>query len=213
MAGIFSGFSNMLSSLFNPQEGYKQYGNTMRDFYNQSRLAQQPFIQAGQNQASILGDAQNQLMHPNEFLSNLLKDYEMSPYAQQSLANAQSAGLNSLSAQGLLGSSTGIRAAQNNAQGIMNQDRSEYLRNLLNQYNAGLNLGQNIFNTGASGASNFANTAANFGNAIGAAQFGEANAPGDMLANIIRYLSNLGVGLYNPGSGVGLGKSPTSIAA
>ena len=169
----------------------------------------QPFINQGQAQYGNLMGAENALLNPETLLKKWMSGYEESPYAKQSMANARSGGLDAASSMGLMGSSSAINNIQNSASNIMNQDRSQYLNDLMQKYMSGVGIGQNIYNQGAGMAGQFGQLAHGFGQDIGGAAYGARNAQGNLLGNLI----NMGANIYT-GGGYGAAKGAASgIAA
>ncbi len=199
----------MLSSFLNPQKGYEDAEKVFRNFYDQSRGNMQPFIDQGKAQYGNLSGAEGALLDPESLLKKWMSGYQESPYAKQSMANARSGGLDAASSMGLLGSSSAINNIQNSASDIMNKDRSSYLQDLMDKYMKGVGIGQDLYGTGANMASQFGQLAHGFGQDIGGASYGAANAPGNLLGNLI----NMGANIYTGGGYGAAKKAGSSIAA
>lgn len=187
-----AGLGDMISSFFSPEEGYEEAEKVFREFWNEAKKTQQPFINQGQEQYGNLMGAENALLNPETLLAKWMKGYEESPFAKKSFENARSGGLNAASSMGLLGSNAAINNIQQSSSDIMNKDRSEFLRDLMQKYLAGVGIGQNIYGIGANSASNLGQLAHGFGQDIGGAAYGAANAPGNLLGNLL----NLGANIY-----------------
>ena len=192
---MFSGIGNMFSSFMHPEKGYEDAEKQFRKFWEEAKGNMQPFINQGQAQYGNLMGAENALLNPETLLKKWMSGYEESPFAKQSMANARSGGLDAASSMGLMGSSSAIGNIQNSASNIMNQDRSEYLKDLMDKYIHGVDIGKSIYGTGANIASQFGQLAHGFGQDIGGAAYGSANAPGNLLGNLI----NMGANIYSGG--------------
>ena len=192
--GIFGGG---LNSFMHPEKGYEAGEDELRKFWQQASGAMQPYMNQGQAQYGNLMGAQNALLDPEGLLGKWMKNYETSPYAKQSMANAQSSGLDAASAQGLLGSNAATSNIQNSSNYLMNQDRSQYLNDLMQKYMSGVGIGQNIYGIGANMAGQYGGLAHGFGQDIAGARYGRENAPGNLLGNLI----NTGANIYTHRNG------------
>lgn len=179
------GIFDMMHSFLNPDQGYKEAGDTMNDFWQQMQKYLQPYQQAGMDQIGTLTGAENKLLDPAQLENEWASGYSKSPYAQQMQKEAASAGMDSASQQGLVGSSSALQNVQNSSANIMNSDRQQYLKDLMEKYMGGIGIGKNIFNTGASAAGMLGQGALTSGQNIGAARLGQANAPGELLQKIL----------------------------
>ena len=206
MAGLLSGIGNMFSSFFHPEKGYEEAEKEFRRAWEESRGRQQPFVDQGQAQYGNLMGAEGALLDPESLLGKWIKGYEMSPYAKQSFENAKSAGLDSASSQGLLGSSAALNNIQSSASNIMNADRSQYLNDLMQKYLAGVGIGQNIYGIGANTAGELGREGLEYGRDIAGTRYGAENAPGNLLGNLIK----LGADIYTGGKG-GYFNNPGSL--
>lgn len=177
--------SDIFHSFLNPEEGYEEAAKKMQEAWQQSQGFQQPFLDAGKNQIGTLTGAENSLLDPSSLLGKWMESYKMSPYAQRSMENAKESGLGAASSMGLMGSSAALNNIQQSSSDIMNADRSQYLNDLMQKYMTGIGIGQNMFNTGAATAGNMGNQGLNVGENLGAAAYGEKNAPGNLLKDIL----------------------------
>src|ERR1700689_1882233 len=176
---------SMVNSFLHPEEGYKAAADQMRkswmeaqgfgkqgiDFakqglnYGERGLGfQDHFRQAGLDQTGRLNQAENRLLDPSSLLNEWMEKYNTSPFAQKSMQNANEAGLGAASKMGLMGSNAAVNNIQQSSGDIMNQDRPQYLNDLMNKYMSGVGIGQNIYNTGAATAGNMGNQALGMGN-------------------------------------------------
>ena len=193
------GVGKGIDSFLHPERGYEDAAKEMEKAWQQAQqFAQQgigyqePFRQAGLDQLGRLNSAENSLLDPSKLLAQWMGDYTTSPYAQRSIENAKSAGMDAASSMGLSGSNAAVSNIQNSASDIMNADRQTYLNDMMQKYMAGIGIGQNMYGIGASTAGNMGNMmshmgdqAMNFGQNMGQAAYGARNAPGDMLKNLL----------------------------
>jgi hypothetical protein len=173
-----------LSELLHPGNAYKKAGDVSNQFYNQSQNQLTPYNQMGQQAGGDLQSMLQKLMDPKAFQSELMQGYEQSPYAQQMLKQNQSSGLDAASQMGLMGSSGALNNIQQGAGNIMNQDRNQYLQNLLDMYGQGTGIAQGLYGQGASSAGQQSQNAMNQGNTMSALNFGGHQAGSNMLSNL-----------------------------
>ncbi len=183
----------MFSSFFNPQKGYEKGGKELEKYYNEAKNSMMPWMEQGQQQYGRLNEAEHTLLDPETMLNSWISRYEESPYAKQTKANARSGGLDAASSMGLMGSNAAVNNIENSADYITSADRDKYLENLMQKYMTGIGIGQNIYGTGAQTASNFGNMASNMGQNMAGIKFGQQNAPGNLLENLIK----MGVDAYS----------------
>jgi hypothetical protein len=187
------GIFDMISSFLNPQRGYQQAGGQLRQYYNQGQGYLSPYNQQGMEQYQRLLQQANALNNPAALQAEWAKSYQTSPQAQQALAQAQQTGQEEASRMGLMGSSAALGNIQQNAANIQQQDRQQYMNDLMQKYMTSIGLGQSLYGTGAGAANTMAGNAMGMGGAQAAAQFGQANAPGQQFGNILGFLGNLGI--------------------
>ncbi|HWY34740.1 MAG TPA: hypothetical protein VNX68_08840 [Nitrosopumilaceae archaeon] len=208
-----AGIGDMLSSFFSPEEGYEEAEQILRQFWNEAKKTQQPFINQGQEQYGNLMGAENALLDPQSLLAKWMGGYEASPYAKRSMENARAGGLDAASSMGLLGSNAAINNIQQSSSDIMNKDRSEYLQDLMYKYLSGIGIGENIYGTGANMAANLGNLSQGFGQNIAGARYGAKNAPGNLLGNLLSMAANAAAKGGAFGAGGAFGGGAGSIAA
>lgn len=182
--GLSAG-KNMFDSFLHPERGYEDAEEQMRRAWQEAQGFQKPFREAGQGQIGRLNEAENNLLDPSKLLGQWMEKYQMSPYAQKSMQNAKEAGLEGASSMGLMGSSAALNNIQQSSSDIMNKDRDQFLKDLMEKYTAGIGIGQNMFNTGANTAGNQGNQAMEYGNNMGGLAFGARNSPGDLLKQLL----------------------------
>jgi hypothetical protein len=175
----------MIDSFLHPERGYEAAGNEIGKSWNEAKGYLQPYNQYGMNQMGRLNRAENSLLDPSKLLAKWMAGYETSPYAQQLQEQASQAGLDSASQQGLLGSSAALSNVQNTSSQIMNADRQNYLKDLMEKYMAGIGLGKDIFNTGANAGSQLNQGALHTGENMAQAELGRLNAPGEMFGKML----------------------------
>jgi hypothetical protein len=185
MANFITQPFDMIKSFMDPGAGYGDAMKEMQEYFEQAQQYQQPFAQAGQGQIPQLQGAQNALMDPATLQSQWSQGYETSPYAQQLMGKATDIGNEEAASMGLGGSSAALSNVQNTSTGIMNQDRQQYMQDLMQKYMSGVGIGQNMFNTGAGAAANMGQNSMNMGRDMGGLRFGQTNAPGQQLGQLI----------------------------
>jgi len=173
------------SSMMHPERGYHDANKQIQRSWEEAMRFQKPYADAGMGQLPMLQGAEKDLLDPSALLAKWMEKYEMSPYAKNSMGNAKEAGLDAASSMGLSGSSSAINNIQKSSSDIMNADRSQFLNDLMQKYMSGIGIGKDIFNTGAATAGNMAKQRIGTGEELAKGAFGERNAPGDMLRNLL----------------------------
>lgn len=199
-----SGF-NMVNSFLNPQNGYKDAQKETQKGWNQAQDYQKPYWQHGLDQYGNLNNAENSLMNPGELESKWSSGYETSPYAKDMLERNKNAGLDAASSMGLNGSSAALGNIQTGAGQIVNQDRQQYMNDLMQKYMQGIGIGQNIYGQGAATGGNLGNQAFNQGQNMAGLKYNETNAPGDMFGKLLGTGASL-AGNYMTGGMYGAAK-------
>lgn len=192
-----------MSSFLHPDRGYKAAGDQMQQFYNQAQGYQQPYNQQGQAAGQNLNTAQQTLMDPAALQDQWSNSYQTSDYAKNLQAQAQQGGLDAASSMGLMGSTPALQAIQGGTAQIGNADRQQYLQDLMQKYQAGIGINQNMYNTGAQSASQMGNNAMNQGQNMGQVAYGQNTAPGNMFGNILKNAGKLGASFLTGGMGQG----------
>lgn len=168
------GLGSFLGGLFGHSD--RPYRNAM-DEYNKwmqkGEGALNPFLQAGQG---AIGDYQNWLkgmQDPSGFINNLMGNYQESPYTHYMQQQAQRAGMNAGSANGLAGSSALAQQMQQNAGNIAQQGMNDWLNNVLG-INQMYGQGQgNLMAGGQNAANSLANMFQNAGDWMGQGAYGQ----------------------------------------
>lgn len=174
-----------LTSFLNPGKGYQNAQAQQEKYYNQSQGYLQPYNQNGIGQTQTLQDYINNLSNPQALYDKWVGGYKESEAAKQAERRAQEHGLNAASSMGLLGSNTALNAIQSGTNNIANEDKQSYLDNLMQKYLAGAGIAQGMYNTGAGAAGQQSTNANNMGTNSANNAFGQANAGGNTLANIL----------------------------
>jgi hypothetical protein len=193
------GVFNMIHSFLNPQEGYQRAQRESQAGWNEAKGYQMPFLQHGEEQYAPLNEARGALMNPAELENQWASGYETSPYAKQLLAQNQASGLDAASSMGLLGSSAALGNIQQGAGNIVQQDRQQYLNDLMQKYMQAIGLGENLYGTGAAAGANLGRQAQEQGTTMANLGFGEKNSPGNLLENLIK-TGVLGAATYYGGA-------------
>src|SRR5690348_17225257 len=133
------------SDWMNPRKGYDAAQQQMQQYYNQAQQFQQPYNQGGQFARPYLQNALQQLSNPAALQDQWSKGYNESEAAKQAEQTAMSRGLNAAQAMGLNGSSTALSGLQAGATNIVNQDKQNYLNDLMQKYLASIGVGQGLY--------------------------------------------------------------------
>jgi hypothetical protein len=192
-----------LSSFMHPGRPYQAAQDQMQQYYQQAQGQMQPFIQQGQQAGTQLGGAMQQLLDPQALQDKWMQSYETSAQAKNMQDQAQQSGLNAASSMGLMGSSPAMQALQQGSAQIGAQDRQSYLNDLMQKYQLGTGIGQNMYGTGANMAGQSAQQTQQMGENMGAAAFGRQGAGGDMFGNLLSAAGKLGTSWLTGGMGVG----------
>lgn len=191
---------DMLHSFLHPEDAYKAAGNAENQGWTTAQNYQKPFWQAGVDQTGQLTGAEGSLLDPSALENKWAADYQQSPYAKQELQQNQAAGLDAASSMGLNGSSAAINNIQQGAGNIVNADRQNFMSDLMQKYLAGLGIGQNIYNNGASTGANLGTGAMEHGENQAGLQYGQMAAPGALLGKIIGMGVNAGTNYATGGA-------------
>lgn len=180
-----------LSNLLHPGRAYDQASQASQNYYNTAQNQVAPYAQGGMVANDKLNQFLASLSNPGGLQNEWAQGYEESPYARQLEQGSIDRGLNAASSMGLGGSSAALSNIQETGSNIMNQDRQQYMQDLMQKYLSGVGIAQNQFETGASAANQFGANAMNQGNNAAGLAFGQANAGPNMLTQL---LSTLGQG-------------------
>lgn len=176
---------SMLSSFLHPGRGYERGQEQYDKYYGQSQGYLNPYNQNGQNAYGGLNNAMNSLLDPQALQDKWIKGYQESGAAKNAEGLAQEHGLNAASSMGLMGSSPALAAIQQGTSQIGLQDRQNYLNDLMQKYQTGIGLGQNIYGVGANAAGQMSNNANQMGNNSAQMAYGQQNAGGQLFGNIL----------------------------
>lgn len=166
--GMISGLGGIIGGLFGNSE--KPYDKSMEQYQKYMQMGQnvqQPYLNAG---SGAIGDYQRWLQNqqnPGQFVNNLMGQYQQSPYTSYLQQQAQNAGINAGSANGLAGSSALMQQMQQNAGNIAQQGIDSWLQNVLGinaQYGQGQ---QNLMQGGQNAANSLANMYSQMGQQMG----------------------------------------------
>jgi hypothetical protein len=181
-----SGIGSLFGGLFgHPGRAYDKEAEQYQKYANMGARQQQPYANAGNG---ALGNLQTWLedqKDPMAFINQLMGGYSESPYAQYLQQQAQSAGENYGSANGLMGSTPLMQQMQQNAANISSQDQNKWLQNVLginSQYGQGQ---QGLVNTGQTSANNLTNLYNNLGQNMGQVAYNKESSKQNNLWNTL----------------------------
>lgn len=175
MAGMMGGMGlgQSLGSLFsNSGAPYEDAMSQYRQYENKAQNVQNPFFQAGQQGMGHFQNWLQGMQDPSGFINHLMGQYQESPWAHYQQQQAQRAGMNEASANGLAGSTPMMQQMQQNAAGISSQDMQNWLGQVLginNQYGAGQ---QQLMGMGQNSANALTNMYGQMGQNMGEAAYG-----------------------------------------
>jgi len=191
------------TSWMNPGRGYDAAQEQLNNYYNQAQGGISPYMQQGQQQYGNLNNYINSLMDPQALQDKWAKGYKESEAAKNMENLAQQHGLNAASSMGLMGSNTALNAIQSGTSQIAEQDRQNYLNDLMQKYMQGGAAAQGIYNTGAGAANQYGQNAMNMGNNSAQMQYGRTNAPGAFFGQAVGAGSKLLMDYLTGGMGSG----------
>lgn len=157
--------------------------NKTNEAWNDAKQYQQPFLQGGIDQRGLLNQATSDLLSPQKLQDQWISGYQNSPWAKQLLSQNQSSGMDAASAMGLGGSSAALSNIQQGAGNIVNEQRQQYMNDLMQKYMQGIGLGENLYGVGAHTAMNLGNESRANGNNLAALAYNGANQPWQNLAS------------------------------
>lgn len=152
---------------------------------------QSPYATQGLAQYPGLNQATSDLLNPEALENKWAGGYQNSPWANQLLSQNQSAGLDAASAMGLGGSSAAIGNIQQGAANVFNQQRQQYMNDLMEKYMHGIGLGQSLYGTGAAAAGNLGEQANLQGLNMALLGYGKAAGNEQLLGNELALGGNL----------------------
>jgi hypothetical protein len=179
------GLFDMVSSFFNPEEGYEKGQEQLDKYYNQGQGYLKPYNEFGTSAHGNLSEAMKRLLDPAALQNEWSKGYTESDSAKNAERMAQEHGLDAASSMGLMGSNTALNAIQGGTSRIGLDERRNYLNDLMQKYLAGAGIAGNIFNTGAGAAGGMSSNAMNMGPNSAQMAFGQQNAPGDLFGKLL----------------------------
>jgi hypothetical protein len=204
ITGALSGFMDDGSDAYAAAEKAANQG------WNEAQGFEKPYWQQGLDQYGRLNSAENSLLDPGALEAQWAAGYQTSPYAKQMLEQNKNSGLDAASSMGLMGSSAAMNNIQVGAGNIVNQDRQQYMNDLMNKYLAGIGIGQNIYGTGAQMGGLLGGQAIQHGEDLAGLEYGRVGAPGQMRNQLIGTIFNTGANLATGGmngGGMGGGRS------
>jgi hypothetical protein len=177
--------TKMIDSFLHPERGYQDASKQVQQGWNQAQEYQKPYYQNGLDQSGKLNTAEDQLLNPEGLQAKWAQGYTQSPYATDEINKSKNYGLDAASSMGLLGSSAALNNIQTGSTEIANKDRENYMQDLMKKFLSGIGIGQNMYGLGAGTAGNLGSQATQTGNNQAGLAYGEANAPGALLAQLL----------------------------
>lgn len=174
-----------LSNFLHPGRAYRKAQQEMNNYYQQGQNALSPYMQQGQQAFEPMMNAMQSLLNPADLYNQWASGYETSPYAQDLMGRATSEGLDAASSMGLLGSTPALQALQAGRTQIFNQDRNNYLDNLMQKYMTGAQMAQNLYGSGQNAANQFGQNAMNMGQNSASLTYGANSAGGNMMGGLL----------------------------
>ena len=193
----------MFDSFLHPEKGYEKGQEQLDKYYTEAQGQLEPYNQQGQNQYANLNEYIQQLMNPGALQDQWIKQYQESEAARNAEAMAKEHGLDAASSMGLMGSSPALAAIQRGTTNIGLNDRSNYLKDMMEKYLAGAGLSQGIYGQGANSANAMSNNAMNMGNSSAGMAYGAENAGGNLLRSMIGTAGGIAAGALGGPIGIG----------
>jgi len=198
------------SSFINPGGAYKKAGEAEQAGYDTAQGIYKPYMNKGDQAGNSLQDMMTRLMNPGGLQDDWASNYSTSPYAKQMQSEAQSGGLDAASAMGLGGSSSAVSNIQKGSANIMQQDRQNYMDDMMKKYMAAMGIGENMYNTGAGIAGKAGEDAMNHGMWQGQNTYNQNSAGGNMFGKMAGTAGGLVAGGLTGGAGLPLFGGMTS---
>jgi len=189
---LMGGLGNLFGGLFGDSGGPARAGmDEYQKWAQQGINGMQPYAQAGQG---AIGDYQKWLQNqkdPSAFINSMMGQYKESPYTQFLQQQAQRAGQNFGSANGMSGSSALAQQMQNNAGNIASSGMNDWMQKVLginSQYGEGQ---QNMMNNGQNAANSLSNMYQNMGNTMGSGAYNQQQGKNHDFWNTIGGIGNI----------------------
>ena len=189
---FISGLGGMFGGLFgNSGSPYEKGMDEYQKWAQQGINGMQPYNQAGQG---AMADYQKWLQNqkdPSAFINNMMNQYKESPQTQFLQQQAQRAGQNFGSANGLSGSSALMQQMQNNAGNIASSGMNDWMQKVLginSQYGQGQ---QHMMDNGMNSANSLANMYNQMGQTMGSGAYGQQAGKNQDFWNTIGGLGNI----------------------
>jgi hypothetical protein len=183
-----------------PGAPYKKAKEGLDPYYQESKTYLNPYNQRGNEVAPEMMEWMKRLANPQDLENEWSQGYQKSPYAQQLLNENQSQGMDAASQMGLTGSSAALGNIQAGAGNIVNQDKQQYMNDLMQKYMQAVGIGQNVYNTGANAAGALAGNATRMGENVAQLDFNKQAARNNMFSGLF---GMGGGGLFGGGGGMG----------
>lgn len=182
---------SFFSDLFHPGRAYDKASNKLDQYYAKANEFNQPYVNRGNEAGGDLMSMLQKLMNPGALQNEWSKGYEESPYAKQLEGHAQNAGLDAASSMGLGGSSAALSNIETDKSNIMNQDRQQYMKDLMEKFMQSIGIGKDIYGQGANAANTQSQNAMNQGANQSQLKYNSEAAGPNMFSGILSGLTGL----------------------
>lgn len=166
-------------------QSYRKAGKEINRGWNEASGYMKPYQEAGLGQLPGLQEAISKLLSPEGLQNKWAEGYAESPYAKDALKRSNDIGLDNASSMGLSGSSAALENLQRTGSSIMNQDRQQYLNDLMQKYMMGLQGSGGIYGAGANMAGALGQGAITSSENIAKMKYGQNSATGDMFSSLL----------------------------
>lgn len=183
-----------LSSWLHPERGYNAGQEQLDKYYGDAQGAYKPYMDNGAGAGDTLNDYINSLKDPQALYDKWSEGYETSGAAKDAMGMATQNGLDAASSMGLMGSNTGVQALQAGTSQIQNQDKQQYLKDLMDKYMGGAGLANNMYTTGANAAGQYGQNAMTQGQNSAQMQYNKTNAQGNLFGQMVGTGAAIGAG-------------------
>lgn len=175
-----------LFDFLDPGSAYDDASAQYQKYYGQGENYLKPYWQAGMNAEKPLFGAGSDLMDPTKLTEQWSNAYQESPLAREAQERAKTQGMDIANSMGLGSSTPALGAITSSAGNIGEEDKQNFMNDMMKKYLSGTNIMQNIFGQGANAAGGLASLMENEGNAMGQSAYGAQQSRNNMFHNIMK---------------------------